>query len=421
MVLVGHLLCTQLLVIYAASVEDDSVDASSVLLLQNQVKLKAHQDSTEESFSHDYYSGQGCWDYTAQYDNYDKLLGGNEDVGGDRCGWYLKNKEKCGKYDDDDFLAKEMCCSCDGGSTGKGARTLAVNGASVFLSEGKDCPAGFEPITSITACRAAMDLVGISGGSYKKTETDSDWPKGCYHCPVDAPAGCDQGVYFNKHSTGTTVEKTRRVCHKSYDATDVDILFVGDSDIDYWDSSVVFPGSMNVGIGGYETKHVIKEVGDWTGETNPKWVVLVIGENDIVADQPATTRAALNAFFKIATAFIEDGARVIYLGTKVEPDNKDLYAEYKSYDAAIRKFATAQSKDKDEPPFQMIDVFRSFTYKQTDGTPKGKDGTWSQIYASDEVHMSRLGYKLWNAWVKIAMDSKTPCIRWANAVCMEKR
>jgi len=386
-------------------------------------KLKAHQDSTEDAAdSYEYYNGKGCWDYTTQYDEQDNLLGGNEDVGGDRCDWYKKNPGECGAHDDDDFLANEMCCNCGGGSTGTGSRTLAVNGASVFLSEAEDCPAGFEPITSITACRAAMDMVSIVGGNYKKTETDSDWPKGCYHCPSDAPAGCDQGVYFNKHASGTTVKKTRRFCHKNYDAKDVDILFVGDSDIDYWDSSVVFPGSMNVGIGGYETKHVFKEKGDWVEGSKPKWVVLVIGENDIDGSHPPTV-AALDRFYKIANTFINNGARVIYLGTKVEPDNTDYYTEYMFYDEEIRKFATAQSKGKDEPPFQMIDVFRSFTYKADGhGKPKkGKDATWAQIYASDEVHMSRLGYKLWNAWVKIAMASKTPCIRWANAVCMEKR
>jgi len=510
MVFLGHLLCTPLLVTYVAGVEDDPMDASSVLLLQNQVNVKAHKNSNHDgtttgtttsglwsydgtttgtmtgtttsgpttgpwsnhatgtttsgpwsndgtttgtttgptnqvnlkahmNSNHDdswgttgtttswdwslvqENSGSNCWDYTKQYDELDTLLGGNEDVGGDRCDWYLTKKDECGSHDDDDFLANEMCCSCGGGSTGKGSRTLAVNGASVFLSEGEDCPVGFEPITSITACRAALDMVGIDGyGNYKKTETVSDWPKGCYYCTNDTP-NCEQGVFFNRHASGATVTGTHRFCHKNYDAKDVDILFVGDSDIDYWDSSVVFPGSFNVGIGGYETSNVFTEMGDWAAGTNPKWVVLVIGENDIDGSR-APTDAAIDRFKKIASTFINDGARVIYLGTKVEPDNTNYYTEYMYYDAAIRKFATEQSKDKAEPPFQMIDVFRSFTYKQTAGRPKtGKDATWAQIYASDKVHMSRLGYKLWNAWVKIAMDSKTPCIRWANAVCMEKR
>ena len=32
---------------------------------------------------------------------------------GDSCvGWYNDNPEDCGEYDDDDFQANEMCCSC---------------------------------------------------------------------------------------------------------------------------------------------------------------------------------------------------------------------------------------------------------------------------------------------------------------------
>ena len=40
---------------------------------------------------------------------------GAKDNGGDSCDWYMSNERMCGVYDDDDFDAKAMCCSCDGG------------------------------------------------------------------------------------------------------------------------------------------------------------------------------------------------------------------------------------------------------------------------------------------------------------------
>lgn len=358
-----------------------------------------------------------CWDYTEQYDKADTLLGGSADVDGDRCKFYSGRTAECGNWDDDDFLAKEMCCSCGGGSTYQGKRKLAVNQASVFLSEGNDCPPGFTAINSVAACRAALDLVGLVGEDFGGTESDPSWPQGCYHCSTNADC---QGIWFNKLGIGAgqTVTGTRRFCHAHYDASAVDVLFVGDSDVDYWDSSVTFPGSFNVGIGGYTTVNVLNEVG-WWSDVNPKWVVIVAGENDLSTSR-GPTNAAFERFKEIVKAFIGGGARVIYLGTKVEPANKKLWGEYMYYDEEIRKFAREQKQGE----FQMIDVFRAFTNQMKNNKPgldnKGKKATWTQLYASDSVHMSRLGYKLWNDWVRIAMDSEKLCIRWANGVCVEE-
>ena len=38
---------------------------------------------------------------------------GATDIDGDSCEtWYNMYPEDCGSYDDDDFVAKVMCCSC---------------------------------------------------------------------------------------------------------------------------------------------------------------------------------------------------------------------------------------------------------------------------------------------------------------------
>ena len=43
---------------------------------------------------------------------------GAVDRWGDGCEWYdkLTNSERCGDFDDDDFIANEMCCACGGGA-----------------------------------------------------------------------------------------------------------------------------------------------------------------------------------------------------------------------------------------------------------------------------------------------------------------
>jgi len=350
--------------------------------------------------------GSDCIDYTKQYNDADKKRMkngepfGSTDKDGDPCSYYSgKAAGECGDHDDEDFIANEMCCSCGGGSVFKESRSFTVNKASVFLSRELECPGDSKPITSITACRAAMDVVGLFGDQYKGADAEADWPKGCYLC--SGTNNCGDGVWFNKHGTGAPVDGTQRFCAtENYVLDDVRVLFVGDSDIDYWDSGVAFPGSFNVGVGGYTTQDVNKEVDQWVKELDPNWVVIVCGENDINKKR-WVTEAALKRFKSIVGKFIDDGANVIYLGTKPEPGSKKLYPEYTFYDQQLRKYAS-QLGGK----FQMIDVFKSFSSEK-------------ELYNTDKLHMSRLGYKLWNGWVKLAMTSTTPCVLWRDGVCME--
>ena len=51
---------------------------------------------------------QVCWDTN----------NGAGDVTGDKCDWYERNPGWCGNYDTEDFKANEMCCTCQGGSSG---------------------------------------------------------------------------------------------------------------------------------------------------------------------------------------------------------------------------------------------------------------------------------------------------------------
>ena len=40
---------------------------------------------------------------------------GARDSGGDDCTWYTEYSTSCGLFDDDDFIAAEMCAGCGGG------------------------------------------------------------------------------------------------------------------------------------------------------------------------------------------------------------------------------------------------------------------------------------------------------------------
>ena len=70
-------------------------------------------------------------------------------------------------------------------------------------------------------------------------------------------------------------------------------LFVGDSDLDFWPTTVgpdAFVDSYNVAVGGYTCIDVLNELDDLLQVFQPQTVVLVCGENDLGGgDTVATT------------------------------------------------------------------------------------------------------------------------------------
>ena len=46
-----------------------------------------------------------------------EMDGEARDSGNDSCTWYAMYPGSCGSYDDGDFVAGDMCCSCGGGTT----------------------------------------------------------------------------------------------------------------------------------------------------------------------------------------------------------------------------------------------------------------------------------------------------------------
>merc|ERR1711907_503774 len=101
------------------------------------------------------------------------------------------------------------------------------------------------------------------------------------------------------------------------------------------------------------------------------------------------------------------GSRVIYMGTKPEPDTKSIHNLYREYDELIRNYYNS-----DPSKFVMVDVYPSF---ETLGNP-------NNLYANDQLHLSNKpdvgGYSYWNTWLQSALAS-TDCARWQDGSCAD--
>lgn len=73
----------------------------------------------------------------------------------------------------------------------------------------------------------------------------------------------------------------------------------------------------------------------------PSTVILVCGENDLWGQSVSKT---FKHFKKVVKKIEATGARVIYMGTKPEPDTTSLHDEYQEYDALIRSLAAEYGK-----------------------------------------------------------------------------
>ena len=49
---------------------------------------------------------------------------GRTDMDGDACSLYYSSPSICGYYDDGDFIAADLCCSCGGGNRSPGKSDL---------------------------------------------------------------------------------------------------------------------------------------------------------------------------------------------------------------------------------------------------------------------------------------------------------
>ena len=281
----------------------------------------------------------------------------------------------------------------------------------VFITEpGNSCPNGTQKLMTAAECRAGSRLAGITGDSYNGEENERNWPSGCYFCnDADECAHNNQttGFWFNKHTTGSANGTAQPYCSDGYlPITKGEMLLVGDSDIDYWFNwSAVFEDANNVGFGGYTCREVEDEVQLFIETFQPSVVVLVCGENAI--SWGYNVSSTFEVFRNVVDQYISGGAKVIYIGTKPEPDTTDLHDEYREYDNLIWNLA-ANMSGNGEPSFVMIDSYGGF---EALGNPES-------LYANDSLHLSAEGYQLWTEWVNLAFYN-TNCFVWRSGVCVD--
>eukprot|EP00520_Triparma_pacifica_P004399 CAMPEP_0118641900 /NCGR_PEP_ID=MMETSP0785-20121206/5554_1 /TAXON_ID=91992 /ORGANISM="Bolidomonas pacifica, Strain CCMP 1866" /LENGTH=285 /DNA_ID=CAMNT_0006533427 /DNA_START=24 /DNA_END=878 /DNA_ORIENTATION=+ len=260
-------------------------------------------------------------------------------------------------------------------------------------------------------CRAGLRLVGHYGDSYQGQENDADWPSGCYYC--DDVDWCSDGAWLNVATTGSSNGGAKPYCSLDFKPLAVgETLYVGDSDIDYWDESLdLITPSYNVGFGGYTCKDVRNEMSQISSALNPSTVVLVCGENDIGYGHSVTK--TLTFFNEVVDHYIAGGSRVIYIGTKPEPATTDIHDKYNEYDTAIAaRAATLASSANNLPPLIMIDSNAGFVAV----------GNGADLYADDGLHLSTAGYSLWGSWLKAAVEATgddEKCYLWKSGVCVE--
>jgi lysophospholipase L1-like esterase len=225
--------------------------------------------------------------------------------------------------------------------------------------------------------------------------------------------GCtSQSTWWNTHSSGRAVDKTELYCAGPNFVTAPEILFMGDSDIDYWETTGRFLSSQNVGVGGYTCKNVQKEAQVFLVAFDvPDWLVVVCGENDIASGESVSN--TFEQFKKVVAPALIEGTRVLYIGTKPEPDTTSDHSRYRAYDAKVFEYATELASSSSEydtkaPPLVVIDSYNGF---EDNGNP-------DSFYQNDGLHLSDEGYAFWNTWAGLALADGS-CVRWRNSVCVE--
>jgi lysophospholipase L1-like esterase len=302
---------------------------------------------------------------------------------------------------------------------------------SVSLVTGNICPDGFTYISSWEACRAALSVYSalstnnrdVDGLDYVGTFATEDHPKGCIN-DYD-------GVWFNEAGVGSENNDAEVFCGDAFfestivqsGQTETTLLFVGDSDVDYWEQvestfGTVFPTTntntcdsnsdssctfaYNVGYGGYTCKDVMDEASDFIGAFNPSKVVLVCGENDIAGGSSAAK--AFARYQKVVLSYLDGGAIPVFsFSTKPEPDSTELHDKYKDLDRLIKDWAATL-----DGKLVFIDSYGGF-----EDLGNGVD-----LYDTDLLHLSELGYQYWEQWLTIALKDLTNCQVWRSGVCV---
>lgn len=300
-----------------------------------------------------------------------------------------------------------------------GSASLASGQDVVALGTQNRCPKNYVKAKCPAVCLKAMEAAPqeVQKSDYHGEERDWKWPSGCYFC--DDVDGCTDGVWYNEHEKGRANGGAAPLCvpstwNEGCAGIHKDFLFAGDSDIEYWPNDKrleVSSDSINRGVGGRTCATLSKKIGAMLEEHTPVWTVLVCGENDLY---DSGVNKTFKKFQKIVEEIKSSGSRVLYIGTKPEPETKRIHSKYQKYDRKIRAYAAslAIANGDDAPPLVMVDSYRGF---EDLGNP-------IDLYYKDKLHLSNEGYSLWTDWTAEAVgaaEGGSMCTVWQSGECTQ--
>mmetsp|Transcript_2683 Transcript_2683/g.4520 ORF Transcript_2683/g.4520 Transcript_2683/m.4520 type:complete len:315 (+) Transcript_2683:151-1095(+) len=305
------------------------------------------------------------------------------------CGTKCEKKKECAKLDDG-----EGCGCCEHSSA---CRPFA-------------CTTCFEP------CRNPEECVAKDGCGTCDCDTEC-MPWACLRCGKQCldPAACgdesdacgccdcdsfckptavpmDGVVPPGGHQLGDTI--SRRKLEDGEELPRDRVVFVGDSDIEYWGDSGwsdEFQNCVNIGMGGATIREAARHVVSMVEMLRPKgFVVLCSGENDM--DVETDDVEPLFEHWKFVVETIRESVHspvVIMIGCKPEPDSEELYGVYKQYDSLIKTYATQNPES-----VIFIDMWEQLHAV----------GNSESLYRDDGLHLSDEGYEILTSVVKAVME-----------------
>jgi lysophospholipase L1-like esterase len=172
-------------------------------------------------------------------------------------------------------------------------------------------------------------------------------------------------------------------------------LFLGSSSIRLWDIRRGFPDipTVNRGFGGATTPDVLHYYARLLPRTEPRSVIVYVGENDLAAggEPDKVARDVLTLLGKLRADYPR--AHILYLSLKPSPIRWTLWPKLSAVNEAVARRAGAAT-------FDYLDV--SHALLAPDGLPD------ASLFRPDGLHMNPRGYALWNALVEEWLDRAAP-------------
>jgi len=168
----------------------------------------------------------------------------------------------------------------------------------------------------------------------------------------------------------------------------IDVAFIGDSITQGWESSgrAAWDASFaplkaaNFGFSGDRTQHVLWRIqnGEVTA-ANPKVIVMMIGTNNLAADQPAQVAEGVCAI--VDELLAKTRAKILLLGIFPRAEAPENPLRLAAAEATRLFYARLHN-----PRVNELDIGKSLTRT---------DGTLRMLLLPDALHLNAAGYSIW--------------------------